>query len=281
MIKLNLGIVADEISRNFREAVRIGTSLGIRRYEVRFLQTGRAPMCERNELMEIDRIRDGEGIEITALSPGLFKHTSRREDFDRELGNVLPRSIEWALRWQLPALIIFGFHRAGVTEDIADTVLDDKIPPEIPQWLAKAGEMAQADGLKLLIEAEPICWADTGTSTLRMIRESQSEAIGINYDPANIAWKMRADPIDELESIAPLIDNVHVKDLIEAPRGSGIPVWAVPGEGMLDYVAHFAALKKWGYEGPVSLEPHLEASPQTIAACKEAVESIWAQAEKE
>src|SRR5678815_4713694 len=132
MMKLNLGIVADEISRNFREAVRVGTSLGIRRYEVRFLQTGRAPVCERNELMEVERIRDGEGIEITALSPGLFKYTSRREDFERELGNVLPRSIEWALRWQLPALIIFGFHRAGVTEDIADTVLDNNIPPHIP-----------------------------------------------------------------------------------------------------------------------------------------------------
>lgn len=281
MMKLNLGIVADEISRNFREAVRIGTSLGIRRYEVRFLETGRAPMCDRNELMEVERIQDGEGIEITALSPGLFKYTSRRGDFDREMGDVLPRSIEWALRWQLPALIIFGFHRAGVTEDIADTVLDDNIPPEVPQWLRTAGELAAANELKLLIEAEPICWADTGQSTLRMIRESQSKAIGINYDPANIAWKMRSDPIDELESIVPLIGNVHIKDLIEAPRGSGIPVWAPPGEGMLDYVPHFSVLKKSGYKGPISLEPHLDGNPQTIAACKEAVERIWEQAEKE
>src|SRR4030095_1886877 len=111
MMKLNLGIVADEISRKFRDAVRIGPALGIRRYEVRFLETGRAPMCDRNELMEVERIRDGEGIEITALSPGLFKYTSRREAFEREMENVLPRSIEWALRWKLPALIIFGFHR--------------------------------------------------------------------------------------------------------------------------------------------------------------------------
>lgn len=281
MMKLSLGIVADEISRNFREAVRIGIPLGIRRYEVRFLETGRAPMCDRNELMEVERIRDGEGIEITALSPGLFKYTSSRKDFEREIADVLPRSIEWALRWKLPALIIFGFHRAGVAEDIADTVLDDNIPPEFPQWLAAAGEMAQANKLKLLIEAEPICWADTGQSTLRMIRKSQSEAVGINYDPANIAWKMRSDPIDELESILPLIDNVHIKDLIEAPRGSGIPAWAVPGEGMLDYVAHFATLKKSGYKGPISLEPHLDGSPHTIAACKKAVESLWAQAEME
>ncbi|MEJ7712826.1 MAG: hypothetical protein WKF84_24000 [Pyrinomonadaceae bacterium] len=72
--EIKLGIVADEISRDFREAVRIGTHIGLRRYEVRFLKTGRAPLCDHSELLEVERIRDGEGIEITALSPGLFKH---------------------------------------------------------------------------------------------------------------------------------------------------------------------------------------------------------------
>ena len=279
-MKLNPGIVSDEISRNFREAVHVGTSLGIRRYEIRFLETGRAPMCQKSELLEVERICNGEGLEITALSPGLFKYTSSREDFDRELGDLLPRSIDWALRWRLPALITFGFHRAGVTEEIADTILDDNIPSEIPDWLGLAGSLAQNNGLKLLIEAEPICWADTGESTLRMIRDSNSEAIGINYDPANIAWKKRSDPIDEFDAIATLIQNVHVKDLIAAPRGSGIPQWAIPGEGMLDYAAHFAALKRSGYSGPISLEPHLDGRPQTIGACKSAVERLWEQAEE-
>ena len=43
---LRLGIVADEISRDFREAVRIGTQAGLRRYEVRFLCDLRAPAVD-------------------------------------------------------------------------------------------------------------------------------------------------------------------------------------------------------------------------------------------
>lgn len=69
--EINLGIVADEISRDFREAVRVGTKAGLRRYEVRFLRSGRAPLCDRAELLEVERVRDGEGIEITALSSTL------------------------------------------------------------------------------------------------------------------------------------------------------------------------------------------------------------------
>ena len=54
---LKLGIVADEISHDFREAVNIGLQADIRRYEIRFLQSGRAPLCEERELREIERIR--------------------------------------------------------------------------------------------------------------------------------------------------------------------------------------------------------------------------------
>jgi len=40
---MKLGIVADEISRDFGEAVRVGKKLGLGRYEIRNLTSGRAP----------------------------------------------------------------------------------------------------------------------------------------------------------------------------------------------------------------------------------------------
>jgi sugar phosphate isomerase/epimerase len=81
-----LGIVADEIHRDLAAAVRMGASLGLRSYEIRFLTTGRAPLSGAEELREVERIAAGEGVEITALSPGLkhvedaaaFAHISNR-----------------------------------------------------------------------------------------------------------------------------------------------------------------------------------------------------------
>ena len=274
---LQLGIVADEISRDFREAVRIGMQAGLRRYEVRFLRSGRAPICDRRELLEVESIRDGEGIEITALSPGLFKHTADRAAFAKEMAEVFPRAVEWAERWRLGNLIVFGFGKPGATEDNADLVPSENPPDWVVDALAEAGALADQARLKLLIEAEPICWADTGAATAHLIRRSGSSAIGINYDPANVAWALRRDAIDEFDLIADLIGNVHVKDQLDAPRGSGRPTWVVPGEGMMDYRPHFDALKRIGYNGPISLEPHMDSSLETIIKCRQAVERMWSE----
>ncbi len=272
---LKLGIVADEISRDFREAVRIGAQAGLRRYEIRFLKSGRAPMCAREELLEIERIRDGEGLEITALSPGLFKWTDAPEKFDREMAEVFPRSVEWAHRWKLSALVVFGFQKPGATEANADTISSLNPPLWVIDCLAEAAERAAAENLKLLIEPEPVCWAESGVAMVNLIRRANPNAIGVNYDPCNVAWALRRDPIDEFDVVAPFIANVHVKDQLDALIGSGIPEWVVPGEGMIDYCAHFAALKRIGYDGPVSLEPHIDGLLETIRKCKLAVEQMW------
>jgi sugar phosphate isomerase/epimerase len=275
---MNLGIVADEISRDFREAERIGAQAGLRRYEIRFLKSGRAPVCDREELLEIERIRDGEGLEITALSPGLFKWTRDAETFRREMAELFPRAVEWAHRWHLPAVIVFGFCKPGATEANADTIPSDNLPQWVIDSLAEAGARAEAENLKLLIEAEPVCWADTGAATVNLIRRANSPAIGINHDPCNAAWMRRRDPLDEFDLCAPFIANVHIKDQLDAPRGGGMPAWVMPGEGMLDWRAHLAALKRIGYNGPISLEPHFPLTVESLVRCREAVERFWSEA---
>jgi len=273
--EIKLGIVADEISRDFREAVRIGTQVGLRRYEVRFLKTGRAPLCDHSELLEVERIRDGEGIEITALSPGLFKYTSEAPAFNREMAEVFPRAVELAVRWNLPALITFGFQKPAATEENADLVSSADPPEHIIEWLSEAAATASASNIKLLIEPEPICWADSGAATAHLIRRVGSAALGINYDPANVAWVLRRDPLDEFDEVAPFIENVHVKDQLDALLGSGVPRWVVPGEGMVNYREHLAFLRRINYAGTISLEPHMDGSLETIQKCQQAVEQLW------
>ena len=275
---LDLGIVADEISRDFRKASQIGIAAGLRRYEIRFLKSGRAPMCDPAELLEIERICGGEGLEITALSPGLCKWTDSEEKFQHEMAEVFPRAVELAKRWNLSALVVFGFCKPEAKEETADLISSDNPPNWVIDSLAEAAAKAEEAGLRLLIEPEPVCWADTGLATVNLIQSAKSANIGINYDPCNVAWMLRRDPIDEFEAIAPLIANVHIKDQIDEPRGSGMPTWVVPGEGMIDYRPHFAALKRIGYTGNISLEPHMDGSLETISRCKQVVERLWNEA---
>jgi sugar phosphate isomerase/epimerase len=271
---MKLGIVADEIARDFRKAVGVGKSLGIDCYEVRNLTTGRVPLCDPAEIRWIEQAGERQEVEITAISPGLFKYTEDGAAFAREMAEVYPRAADLAHRWKLPGLIVFGFHKPGATE--ANPAADGPPPSGIADWLAQAGERASADGLLLLIEPEPICWCDTARRTAEWIERSGAASLRINYDPGNVAWLENRDPLDEFDAAAPWIANVHIKDLRPLARGPAQPEWVPAGEGMIDYSAHFAALQRIGYRGPISLEPHIDGAPETIRRCKTAVEKIAA-----
>lgn len=268
-----LGIVSDEITRHFAEAVGIGVALGIRRYEVRNLSAGRAPMCGDEAMREVERVAQQAGVEITALSPGLFKLTDEEAVFRHEMAEVYPRAAEWAHRWKLPGLIVFGFHKRGATEATAPDFPSADPPAHVRDWLAEAGGRARADGLILMIEPEPICWCDTGRATAALI--GTHPALRINYDPGNVAWLQNRDPLDEFPAIAHLIANVHIKDIRPLTRGAGFPEWVPAGEGMIDYAAHFRALREMGYDGPITLEPHMDFSSDATRRCKEAAERLY------
>jgi L-ribulose-5-phosphate 3-epimerase len=272
---MTLGIVSDEIARDFAAAVRVGVSLGLRRYEIRNLAAGRAPMCGQAAMLEVERIACEEGVEITALSPGLFKNTDDAAAFRHEMEEVYPRAVEWAHRWKLLGLIVFGFHKPGATEATAPEISSANPPGEVVEWLAHAGERARGDGLMLMIEPEPICWCDSGRATASLIARAGSAGLKINYDPGNVAWLENRDPLDEFAVVAQWIANVHIKDLRPLTRGAGFPEWVPAGEGMIDYAAHFRALRGIGYEGPVSLEPHMDFSAEATRRCKEACQKAW------
>jgi sugar phosphate isomerase/epimerase len=256
----------------------VGTSVGLTRYEVRFLKTGRAPICDSEELLEVERCAHERNVELTALSPGLFKYVSERDAFERELNDVYPAAAEWAHRWKLPGLIVFGFHKPGATEETGDLMSSAPAPEFVIDWLRKSAERAEADGLVLMIEPEPVCWADSWATTLDMIRRAASSALKINYDPGNVAWMERADSLPDFYAAASLIANVHVKDVEAAPKGSGKPTFVPAGKGMIDYKAHFAALRRANYTGPISLEPHMDGSQATVQQCKSSFEAVWASA---
>jgi sugar phosphate isomerase/epimerase len=266
---MKLGIVSDEISLDFREAVRVGTSLGIRRYEIRGLSAGRAPMCGDAGMRDVEEIARGEGVQITALSPGLFKWTDTEAAFRRQMSEVYPRAAEWARRWGVPGLIVFGFHKPGATEAAFSQVSSENPPAQVREWMEEAAGIAAADGLTLMVEQEPICWCDTGRATESLIRGLEN--VRINYDPGNVAWLLNRDPGDEFDCVAPLLANVHVKDIRPV---KGDPEWVPAGEGIVDWAAQFRRLRQIGYTGPVSLEPHMDSSVEATRRCMQAVEKF-------
>jgi sugar phosphate isomerase/epimerase len=271
-----LGLVSDEIGLDLRTSAEKAVACGIRRIEIRGLRSGRFPFCDRAELDEVSRILAGEGLTVTAVSPGLFKMTQPRvHDAHVAVKEVLPRVAEWAERWGFRRVLCFGFLKSE------NHALRSRDRHRAAGLLGEAAEAAHTLGLELLVEPEPICLIDTGDNALRTLNAAGSRHLGINYDPGNVAWQTGRSPLPEYARVLPFIRHVHVKDMLRSDPylgdGRDEPRWVPAGKGICDYPAFFRMLAESGYCGEISLEPHLHDGGARLEECRKALEACWPQ----
>lgn len=242
---LALGIVSDEITNDFGEALRHGTAWGIDRYEVRCLTTGRVPKVDRQEVRTVAGLVRDHGVRITALSPGMFKaHLSRAAEIEEELRSVLPATLDLARELACPMIIVFGFQReAGEPAENEQRAVD---------FMRRAAETAAAAGVRIAIENEPGFWCDTGVNTLRIINATGAAALGANWDPCNAYGTDEVPYPQGYEALKARIINVHAKDTAVGSLIKCIPI----GEGALDWQGQVSALVRDRLVEHITIETH-------------------------
>lgn len=242
---LALGIVSDEITNDFGEALRHGTSWGIDRYEIRCLTTGRVPRVEPGEVRTVAGLVREHGVRITALSPGMFKAPlSRTTDLEEEIRSVLPATLDLARELSCPMIIVFGFQReAGESAD------REKLAVE---YMRRAADAAAAAGVRIAIENEPGFWCDSGVNTLRIITSTGSAAIGANWDPCNAYGTEEVPYPQGYEALKSRIINVHAKDTAVGSLIKCVPI----GQGALDWQGQVTALLKDRPVEHITIETH-------------------------
>lgn len=245
MTPLELGIVSDEISPDFPTAVRHALGWGIRKFELRVLNTGRVPRVDPAEISTIENLVRAHQIQITALSPGMFKsELSKSAELDAEIRETLPATIAMAKRLGAPMIIIFGFHRekGEPASRYADAV----------GWMKKAAAIAEASNIRLAVENEPGFWADTGVNTLRLIQDAGSRFLGANWDPCNAFGTTERPYPEGYEALKKAIVNVHIKDTEEGSLIKCVPV----GDGAIDWRGQILALMRDRVVSHATIETH-------------------------
>lgn len=242
---LELGIVSDEISNNFAEAMHFASLWGVSIVEIRLLKSGRVPNVDKEDIEEVHRYLRGGDVRITALSPGIFKHPlSKLNELEEELNGTLPRTIEMAKTLSAPLIIVFGFEREqGEPESCYNVAVD---------FLRRAASIAERAGVRLAIENEPGFWCDTGANTRKMIDDVGSSSLGANWDPANAYGTAEHPYPDGYQAVRDKIFNVHVKDTKKSSLVQCVPV----GEGVLDWDGQIQALIRDQIVSHVTIETH-------------------------
>jgi sugar phosphate isomerase/epimerase len=274
---LKISLVTDEVSADLETAIELGLEWGVEAFELRGIGSQRVPYFSDYQKQRVLELKEAHGIHIAAISPGLFKipyPPKKRPQFslqvidnsyydqwqaarrlmDHHIQELLPASIEYAQQVGAPQIIAFSFARGSQPPGLPpDEIL------EIFQMAAK--QVAQA-GLQLAIEVENNFWADTGAHTAAILRAVGEAGLGVNWDPGN-AFEAGDVPFPNgYQAIRQYVQHVHFKDAVRRPDGS--VDYAIEGE--IDWAGQMRALLEDGYQGFVSVEPHLRPKVATARA---------------
>jgi sugar phosphate isomerase/epimerase len=117
------------------------------------------------------------------------------------------------------------------------------------QGLEAVIPVAEALGVKILVEPEPNLLIERTAEFLPFIREVRSPAVGINFDIGHF-FCAGEDPAAAFETLFPWVGHVHIED-IGADR---VHNHLIAGLGAIDFPSIFQVMKRLDYRGDISLE---------------------------
>jgi sugar phosphate isomerase/epimerase len=285
---MRLCVITDEISQNVAHALSVMVEYGCTEAELRNVYNTYIVDADNDLLQRVENDLKQAGMTVPCIDTPLFKcdlpgvktgnggavgpvHNARNRTSDEQM-HLLQRAIDLCKRFDAPFIRIFSFWKQGsLTPDIEDRIADALVRP---------CEVAARAGVTLLLENEHSCYLGTGKETARVIEKVGSPALKMVWDPGN-AYMAGEQPFPSgYASARAHTIHLHIKDAHASAEGK--LEWTVVGEGDIDYLQQFAALKADGYSGSVSLETHYrgpnnnaeEASRLCLAGLKRLIEMV-------
>ena len=273
----HLGIINDEVTRDFEETCGLIASWGLRHVELRVLWGKNVLLLDDAQVEEAAAIVHRHGLTVTGIASPVFKSPLDGRPLEREADFSLPgvesaeaqtelltRACKLATRFGARLVRVFSFWREPWTPEVDEALV---------ARFAAAADVARRHDVMLGIENEPVCIVGTGRELGRLrellearLTPEQYAHVGLLWDPGNARalGELDAYPGGFAAVAGPKLVHVHVKDLV--PVEGGRPHFVPTGEGVIDYSGQFRALAAAGYRGSVVLEPHYQPAGEPDAA---------------
>jgi L-ribulose-5-phosphate 3-epimerase len=278
--QFKLGVITDEITQDFEQALIWAKGFGLNWVELRLVwgkyvtEFTSADVKRAKDLLAKYNLRVSvlDSPYFKTLLPGTIskfsdpKNDPLQSDFSNQ-DAVLERAIARAKDFGTDKVRIFAFLR------VADpTTVFDRVAKELDRTAA----VAKREGIRLVLENEFSCNVATGVEGAAMLKAVTSPALGLNWDPGNAFAAGEKNPYpDGYDTLnKKRIWHIHLKDAQDDP-GRAASTWRPMDGGKIDYLGQFRALLKDGYEGTMSLETHyLNAAKNKEASSRESMEGL-------
>lgn len=234
---------ADEISDDFAEQLQLLDTLGVKYLELRSAWGQNVLLLDQSQREQAKRMLDEAGIKVSSIgSPiGKIKIT---DDFEPHL-EAMKHAVQVAHFFDTSYIRVFSFF-------IPEGDDPDSHRDEVIRRMKAIAEVAEAGGVTLLHENEKDIYGDIPRRCVDVVESVGSEHLKAILDPANYV-QCGVKPFDEAYPLVrPHLAYMHLKDAV-ANTPDVVPVGE--GDGQVPQILH--ALHEDGYDGFLSIEPHL------------------------
>jgi len=243
-----LSAFGDEISNDLAEQLETLVGLNIYQLDLRGAWSINVSMMEDGDITQVKQMCSAYSVKISCLaspvgkSPLVEPLQFEQDRLERlmSIGNSLDTHL----------VRIFSFY----PPDTSTNRHYDQYIPEVVERLGSLAHMAERESFILVLENEKGIVTDTPERCLAVLQAVNSPALRFAWDPANFIQVGVAQPVQRgWSGLEPYIHYVHIKD---ARLADGSVTPAGEGDGQLAEL--LTRLKAMGYQGTLSLEPHLQ-----------------------
>lgn len=246
MSQFTLSAFADEISPHLQEQIDVLIQNDISYLEFRGLEGQVIIDYPSSEIREVARQLSDQGISVSAVGSPIGK-IMISDPFEEHLDRF-KKTLETAHLLGTTNIRMFSFF---IPYDEDPNRYRDEV---LSRW-RKFIDASEGSGLMLLHENEKAIYGDTAERCLDLLDTLDHPRVRATFDPANFVQCQVETYPHAYRMLESKIAYMHIKDaLLE----SGEVVPAGRGDGKLQEI--LSALKAKGFEGFLSIEPHLNNS---------------------
>lgn len=247
---IRLSAFADEISPDLDAQIATLQREGIRYLDLRGVWNINVLDLSDAQVKQIKQTLDSHGIGVAAIGSPLGK-TPIDSPFEATM-QKLERAIQVAQALGTPFIRVFSFYPPANAKGTNITI--DAYRDEVMRRLRSMIERARPAGIVLLHENEKDIYGDTIDRCVDLMRNCTDEHFRMAFDPANFIQCAQVPYPDAYEALRPWLAYVHVKDAL--PDGNVVAAGAGAGR----WPDLLRSLREDGYDGFLSLEPHLSSA---------------------
>jgi len=246
---ITISAFADEIGPSLDVQMDTCEANGVKCIDVRGIEGRNVSQLTLEEAAELKRRMDDRGFRVPCIGSPIGK-INVSDDFAEHL-ELLRHCCRVAHAFGTDRVRIFSFYPSP-----GEDILDQR--DAVMERMAAMVGVAEAEDAVLLHENEKAIYGATPAGVRDLFGTIRSARLKGIFDPANYVEEDVA-PYDDgwAKGLAELTDWFHVKDKVPGQKAC-VPA----GQGHGQFAEIFADVKKRGWSGYATLEPHLRAAEQ-------------------